>query len=137
MPATGVMLSGTLRRRVRGQQVRPLLFDPAKLQEQRVVFGVRNLGLVQDVVGVLVAPDVRAQLVDPDRRVDGPLPLAHFVRGASMPLRILRPTLSNLITSSSSVRVRVLLTTVPGPNAGWLTRSPLVNRCTGGGAGAD
>src|SRR2546426_6980651 len=52
-----------------------------------------------------------------------------------MPLRIFKPTLSNLITSSSSVRVRVLLTTVPAPKAGCETRSPLAKRCTGGGAG--
>src|SRR3989442_12864483 len=61
--------------------------------------------------------------------------LGHFVSGASMPDRIFKPTLSNLITSSSSVRVRVLLTTVPAPKAGCETRSPLAKRCTGGGGG--
>src|SRR5438132_14020824 len=86
---------------------------------------------------MLVAADQVAQLLDPDRRVDRFLALAHFVSGASMPLRIFSPTLSNLITSSSSVRVSVLLTTVPEPNAGCVTRSPLANLCTVGGAGAD
>src|SRR4029077_17729864 len=80
--------------------------------------------------------DLLAELDGPGRRIGDLFSLAHLVSGASIPLRIFRPALSNLITSSSSVRVRVLLTTVPGPNAGCLTRSPLVNRCTSGGAGA-
>src|SRR6266850_1447872 len=130
------LAADTLCRRVGGQEVRALLLDPAQLEKQRVVLGVGNLGLVQHVVRVLVAADLLAQLFDPDRLVDCLLALAHFVSGASIPLRILRPTLSNLMTSSSSVRVRVLLTTVPAPNAGCLTRSPLAKRCTGGGAGA-
>src|SRR5207253_3955482 len=108
---------------------------------------------VEHVVGVFVVADLiaqllrvcrgivrlrlllgdRAHLLLGDRRR---LLLAHLVSGASMPERIFRPTLSNLMTSSSSVRVSVLLTTVPEPKAGCETRSPLVNRCTGGGAGA-
>src|SRR6184192_2376091 len=133
----GGLAAHALGRGVRRQQVRPLVLDAAQLQEQRVVLAVRDLRRVEYVVGVLVPPDELAQLLHADRRVDrGLLALRHLVSGANMPLRIFRPTLSNLITSSSSVRVSVLLTTVPAPNAGWLTRSPLANRCTGGGAGA-
>src|SRR5438094_7181363 len=114
--------------------------DPVRLQEERVVLGVGDLRSVEDVVSVLVAPDLSAQLLDADGCIDGLAALSfrrrHLVSGASIPLRIFSPTLSNLITSSSSVRVSVLLTTVPAPNAGWVTRSPLENRCTGGGAGA-
>src|ERR1700674_1127282 len=133
----GCFASHALSRRVGGHESRPFLFDPAQLEEQRVVLGVGDLGLVEHVIGVLVTADLRSQLDDPRRGVYEPFSLAHFVSGASMPLRIFRPALSNLITSSSSVRVSVLFTTVPAPNAGCLTRSPLVNRCTRGAAGAD
>src|SRR5207245_11447159 len=100
------------------------------------VLGVRTIGRVVHVVGVLVAANQFAQFLHAHRRVNCLFPLRHFVSGASIPLRIFKPTLSNLITSSSSVRVSVLLTTVPAPKAGWVTRSPLANLCTGGGAGA-
>src|SRR5207248_2386 len=131
----GSLAADALRRRVGRQQVGSILLDLAQLLEDRVVLGVRNLGLVENVVSVLVAANQVAQLFDPDRRVDCLFPLRHFVSGASMPLRIFKPTLSNLITSSSSVRVSVLFTTVPDPKAGCVTRSPLAKRCTGGGAG--
>src|SRR4029077_19573601 len=104
--------------RVGRQEVGPRILDAPELEEQRVVLRVRNLRLVEHVVGVLVTSDQVAQVIDPDRRVDAFFSLAHFVSGASMPLRILRPALSNLTTSSSSVRVSVLLTTVPDPKAG-------------------
>src|SRR4029077_16842 len=106
------------------------------------------LGQVEHVIGVLVVAElvpprpprlcgvVHLRLLFRDRgylllRDRGRLLLGHFVSGASMPDRILRPTLSNLITSSSSVRVSVLLTTVPEPNDGCETRSPLANLWTG------
>jgi hypothetical protein len=120
-----------------------LLFDAAEVQEEGVELGVGDLGQVEHVIRVLVVADLLAQLLRYRGRLGRlrgllgrGLLLGHFVSGASMPERILRPTLSNLITSSSSVRVRVLLTTVPEPKAGWDTRSPLANLCTGGGAGA-
>src|SRR5207249_9951948 len=105
---------------------------------------IRNLGLVEDEVGVLMTPNLLAQSLRP--LLKGSSPLAgglggdvgptHFERGASMPDRILRPALSNFTSNSSSVRVSVLFTTVPMPNAGCVTRSPGAKRCTGGGAGA-
>src|SRR4030088_1577486 len=125
-----------LRRRIGRDQVGARLLDLAQLEEQRVVLRVRYLGLVENVVSVLVAADLLTELIDTDRRVDNLLLLGHLLSGASMPLRIFSPALSNLIKSSSSVRVRVLLTTVPAPKAGCFTRSPLAKRWTGGGAGA-
>ena len=86
-----------------------------------------------------MAPDLLAQALGPLRHVDGALgalALGHFVSGASMPDRIFSPALSNFTTSSSSVRVRVLFTTVPSRTTGCVTRSPVAKRCTGGGAGA-
>src|SRR5712691_6755295 len=120
-----------------------LLLNAAEVEEEGVELGVGDLGQVEHVVRVLVVADLLAQLLCHGGRLGRlrgllgrGLLLGHFVSGASMPDKILSPTLSNLITSSSSVRVRVLLTTMPLPNAGCDTRSPLENRWTGGAAGA-
>src|SRR5579859_4662475 len=114
-----------------------LLLDAPQLQEQAVELRVGDLGRVEHVVRVLVAADLLAQAFGAaDQVAGGFFLLAHLVRGASMPERIFSPALSNFTTSSSSVRVSVLLTTVPEPNDGCVTRSPVANRCTGGGAGA-
>src|SRR5258706_16428844 len=113
-----------------------LVLQPPELQEESVELGVRDHGPVEHVVGVLVLADLLAQLTRPGGGVDRLFALAHLVSGAIMPDRILSPTLSNLMTSSSSVRVSVLLTTTPLPNAGCDTRSPLEKRWTGGAAGA-
>ena len=40
------------------------VLERAQLAEQRVVLGVRGLGTIEDVVEVVVAPDLLAQLVD-------------------------------------------------------------------------
>src|SRR5260370_15389237 len=102
-----------------------LLLNAPEVEEQGVELGVGDLGQVEHVVRVLVVADLLAQLfrhrggLGRLRGLAGRgLLLGHLLRGASMPERILSPTLSNLITSSSSVRVRVLLTTVPAPKAG-------------------
>jgi len=95
--------------------------DPPQLEKQAVELGVRDLRRVEHVVRVLMAADLLAQPLRPLGQVSrtfGALALGHFVSGASIPDRILRPALSNLTTSSSSVRVSVLLTTVPEPNEG-------------------
>ena len=51
--------------RVRGQQVGVLGLEVAQLVEQRVVLGVRDLRVVEDVVAVAVVIELLAQLADP------------------------------------------------------------------------
>src|SRR5258706_409279 len=134
--------ANALRRRVGSDEVGPLFLDAAQVQHQRVEFRIRDLRLVENEVSVLVAPDLFTQSLDSALtsplagRPGGDVRLTHFVRGASMPDRILRPDLSNFTSSSSSVRVSVLFTTVPIPNAACVTRSPVAKRCTGGPPGA-
>src|SRR5439155_3039519 len=133
-----------LRGRGGGNEVGPLLLDAPQVKDQRVELRIRDLRLVEHEVGMLVTPNLLAQSLRAlskgssplAGRLGGDVGPAHFERGASMPDRILRPALSNFTSSSSSVRVSVLFTTVPMPNAGCVTRSPVAKRCTGGGAGA-
>src|SRR5207247_3443191 len=111
--------SHALRGRVGGDEVGPLLLDPAKIQDQRVELRIRDLGLVEHEVGVLMTPDLVAQSFRPLLNVSSPLagrsgvssPLAgrpggevgstHFVSGASLANRSLRPSLSNFTDSLS------------------------------------
>ena len=51
-----------LRRRIRRAQVGMLGLDVAQLVQQRVVVGVRDLGVVEDVVAVVVVLDDPPQL---------------------------------------------------------------------------
>ena len=77
----GSLAADTLGRRVRRQQVGSILLDLAQLFEDRVVLGVRSLGLVEHVVGVLVAANQLAQFLYAHRRVNCFFPLRHFVSG--------------------------------------------------------
>src|SRR5215213_5171687 len=55
----------TLSRRIRRQELRMLLLDPSQLPKQIVVLGVRDLGVVEDVVAVVVVRNLPAQLLRP------------------------------------------------------------------------
>src|SRR5919197_4863512 len=97
------------------------LLQLPQLQKQRVIDRVFNLRPVKHVIGVLVAPKLVAQFLDSGADIG----LRHsFFSGARVPLRIFNPLPSNFTTSSSSVRVRVDLTTTPGPKLGCSTLSP-------------
>src|SRR5207247_564593 len=65
--------SHALRGRVGGDEVGPLLLDPAKIQDQRVELRIRDLGLVEHEVGVLMTPDLVAQSFRPLLNVSSPL----------------------------------------------------------------
>src|ERR1700730_2228976 len=100
------------------------LVQLAELQEESVELRIRDLRLVEDVVEVLVPADLAPQLVQSPLDVAESLAGHRFSSGARAPLMVLRPAVSKWMISSSSVRVRVLLITVPRPNLGCATRSP-------------
>ena len=106
-----------LRRGVRRDQLGELRFQLDQLTEQRVVFRVGDLRVIEHVVLAVGAVDEFAQLEDARLRfldiLDGG---AHtFTIGARLTARIFIPTRSNFTMISSSVRVIVLFSTVPRP----------------------
>src|SRR5947209_1165441 len=91
-PAAGSMASGTLRAgraahalggRIGGDEVGVLLLELGQLAVERVVLSVRQLGLVEHVVEVLVPANLPAELLQASGDVRG----HSLVRGAIVPFR--------------------------------------------------
>jgi hypothetical protein len=55
-----------LGRRLRRDQLGELVLERAELTDQLVVLGIRDLGVVQDVIAVQVVVDELAELLDPE-----------------------------------------------------------------------
>jgi hypothetical protein len=75
------LLADALGRAVRGDELRELRLQLAQLPLEGVVLLVADLGLVQDVVEVLVAPDPLAQIEDAG---DGPGAAALLLTGSGL-----------------------------------------------------
>ena len=92
------------------------LLEIEELAKERVVLGVGDLRLIEDVVLPRVVLDGAAQLARASA-----VGLGDGVQDctgqsvASLTAKIFTPASSNLMTSSSPERVMVLLSTVPSP----------------------
>ena len=62
-------LPDALRRRVRRDQLGERVLEPAELEDELVVLGVADLGVVQDVIAVGVVVDEFAELLNPNLRL--------------------------------------------------------------------
>ena len=75
-----------LGRRIRAAQLGVLRLEGPELVEQRVVFVVADLGIVEDVVAMVVAGDLAAKLLRPLGRILGAHP-APVIAASSIPSR--------------------------------------------------
>ncbi len=119
--------SHPLRGRVGGHQLGMGLLESAELAEELVVGGVGDLGGVEDVVAVVVQPDLVPQLLDPplDARPAHPSPASNSSRS---------PARSGIVGTNRSgpSSTRVLRSKTPQPTANAGTPAAFAARTSKG-----
>src|SRR5205814_3737549 len=85
----------TLRRRVGTRELRMLALERLELAKQLVIFGVRDLGRILDVVQAVMTLELGAQLVDPLARAHEKTRSASALPGSMPQPASLAPTVSS------------------------------------------